>query len=221
MCMNFFDGAASSYDIALAPLEMMGLGRLRRRLLAGARGAVLEIGAGTGVNLAFYGEGVRVFALDESREMLAVARHRPCHVCATVSQADAQSLPFASHTFQTVVATLVFCSIADPVRALVEVWRVLQPGGTLLLLEHTRGHHPLAAALTDRLDPIWYALNGSCHLNRETAHTVAEAGFDVTGVERHAGGIVQIIRATARVVPPPENGNRQSFTPKVAPGLVL
>ncbi len=219
--VNFFDGAASSYDIVLAPLELAGLGRLRRRLLADAHGDVLEIGAGTGVNLPYYGDGVRVLALDQSREMLAVARRRPCRARTTVSQADAQSLPFASHTFQTVVGTLVFCSIPDPVRALAEVWRVLQPGGALLLLEHTRGHHPLAAALTDRLDPVWYALNGSCHLNRQTARTVAEAGFDVTGVERHAGGIVQVIRATARVMPESGDRHRQSSAPQAEPALVL
>jgi hypothetical protein len=67
----------------------------------------------------------------------------------------------------------------------------------LLLLEHTRGQHPLAAALTDWLNPAWFALNGSCRLNRQTARTVAEAGFNVTSVERHAGGIIQIIRAIA------------------------
>ena len=219
--MSIFHGTANIYDIALAPLELAGLARLRRRLLVEAHGAVLEIGAGTGVNLAHYGEGVRVFALDESREMLATARRRPCRVCATVSQADAESLPFASHTFQTVVGTLVFCSIPDPMRALAEVRRVLQPGGALLLLEHTRGHHPLAAALTDWLDPMWYALNGSCHLNRQTAHTVAQAGFDVTGVERHAGGVVQVIRAAARVVSESGHGNRQSSTLQAKPALVL
>jgi ubiquinone/menaquinone biosynthesis C-methylase UbiE len=194
--MSVFDGLSTTYDLALAPLEMAGLARARQRLLADARGAVLEIGAGTGVNFAHYHEGVRVFALDESQDMLATARNRPCRVCATVSQADAQSLPFVSHTFQTVVGTLVFCSIPDPARALAEIRRVLQPGGTLLLLEHTRGHHPLAAALTDLLHPAWYALNGSCHLNRQTARIVADAGFDVTRVERHVGGIVQVIRAT-------------------------
>jgi ubiquinone/menaquinone biosynthesis C-methylase UbiE len=193
--MSVFDGLASGYDIALAPLELAGLSRLRRRVIAEARGAVLEIGAGTGVNFAHYRQGARVFALDESREMLATARQRPCRACATVTQADAQSLPFASQTFQTVVGTLVFCSIPDPARALAEIRRVLQPGGRLLLLEHTRGHHPLAAALTDLLHPAWYALNGSCHLNRRTAQTVADAGFDVMRVERHAGGIVQVIRA--------------------------
>ena len=194
--MNVFDGTANIYDIALTPLELAGLMRLRRRLIAQARGAVLEIGAGTGVNLAHYPNGTRVFALDESREMLTTARKRSCRVCATMTQADAQSLPFTSHTFQTAVGTLVFCSIPDPIRALMDIRRVLQPGGTLLLLEHTRGHHPFAAALTDLLHPAWCALNGSCHLNRQTARTVAEAGFNVTTIERHAGGIVQVIRAT-------------------------
>lgn len=93
--------------------------------------------------------------------------------------------------------TLYFCSIPDPGRALAEIRRVLEPGGLLLLLEHTRGHHPLAAALTDILSPAWFALNGSCQLNRQTACTVAGAGFGVRSVERHAGGIVQVIRATA------------------------
>jgi ubiquinone/menaquinone biosynthesis C-methylase UbiE len=195
--VSVFDGAASFYDLALAPLELAGLARLRRRLIAEAHGAVLEIGAGTGINFAHYPGGAHVYALDESREMLVTARKRPCRACATVTQADAQSLPFASRTFQTAVGTLVFCSIPDPGRALAEIRRVLEPGGLLLLLEHTRGHHPLAAALTDILSPAWFALNGSCQLNRQTACAVAGAGFGVMSVERHAGGIVQVIRATA------------------------
>ena len=195
--MNVFDGTAFIYDIALAPLELAGLSRLRRRLVSEARGAVLEIGTGTGLNFPHYIQGVRVFALDESAEMLTAARKRPCRVCASVTRGDAETLPFASRAFDTAIATLVLCSISDPMRALSEIRRVLQPGGKLLLLEHTRGHHPLAAALTDLLNPAWFALNGSCHLNRQTARTVAEAGFHLSCVERHAGGIVQVIRATA------------------------
>ena len=91
------------YDIALAPLELAGLGRLRRHLLADARGAVLEIGAGTGVNLAHYGDGVRVFALDENREMLSPRLDGGPVEFATMSQADAQSLPFTSAHVSTVV----------------------------------------------------------------------------------------------------------------------
>ena len=195
--MKVFDGTAWIYDIALAPLELAGLSRLRQQLISGACGAVLEIGTGTGLNFPHYVQGARVFALDESAEMLTTARKRPCRVCATVTRGDAQTLPFASGAFGAVVGTLVLCSIPDPARALFEIRRVLQPGGNLLLLEHTRGHHPVAAALTDWLHPAWYALNGSCHLNRQTACTVAEAGFKVTSIERHAGGIVQLIRATA------------------------
>ena len=182
---SIFDGVASTYDVALAPLERAGLARLRRRLVAGAGGAVLEIGAGTGVNLAHYSEGVRVYALDQSREMLETARKRPCRACATMTQADAQALPFATGVFEMAIGTLVLCSIPDPLQALGEIRRVLQPGGALRLLEHTRGHHPLAAALTDLLSPVWFRLNGSCRLNRQTARTVAQAGFSVTSVERH------------------------------------
>ena len=76
MTTSVFDGTASVYDIALAPLELAGLARLRRRLVAEARGTILEIGAGTGVNFAHYSEGVRVYALDQSREMLETARRR-------------------------------------------------------------------------------------------------------------------------------------------------
>ena len=194
--MNIFDGTAMVYDIALAPLELAGLSHLRRRVMVQASGAVLEIGTGTGVNFPHYPKGAHVFALDASAEMLSTARKRPCRVCATFTRADAQVLPFRSQTFDTAVGTLVFCSIPDPLHALSEIRRVLRPGGKLLLLEHTRGHHPVAAVLTDWLNPPWLALNGSCHLNRQTARTVAEAGFNVTNIERHAGGIVQVIHAT-------------------------
>jgi ubiquinone/menaquinone biosynthesis C-methylase UbiE len=196
MTTSVFDGTASIYDIALAPLELAGLVRLRRRLLAEARGSILEIGAGTGVNFAHYPKGARVYALDQSREMLATARKRPCRACATVTQADAQILPFATGTFDTAVATLVLCSIPDPLQALGEIRRVLRPGGTMRLLEHTRGYHPIAAALTDLLNPLWFSLNGSCRLNRQTAQTVAQAGFNVTSTELHLGGIVQLICAS-------------------------
>ena len=198
MTTSIFDGTATIYDIVLAPLELAGLVRLRRRLLAEARGSILEIGAGTGVNFAHYSEGARVYALDQSREMLVTARKRPCRACATVTQADAQVLPFATGTFDTVVGSLVLCSIPDPLQALGEIRRVLRPGGTVRLLEHTRGHHPIAAALTDLLSPLWFSLNGSCRLNRQTSQTVAQAGFSVTSIERHLGGIVQLICATSK-----------------------
>ncbi len=181
-------------------LERFSLTRLRRPLLAEARGAVLEIGAGTGANLPLYDPGLRVMAVELRPERLAAAARkahaaRRAHV--TVAAADAHDLPFPAASFDTVVGTLVFCSIADPPAALAEIRRVLRPGGQLLLLEHVRGQTPLTRRLTDWLHPAWFALQGECHLNRETGATVAEAGFRVEAKETHARGLLQLIWAIA------------------------
>lgn len=181
-------------------LERFSLTRLRRPLLAAARGAVLEIGAGTGANLPLYDPDRRVVAIELRPERLATAA-RKAHVAGradvAVAAADAHDLPFPAASFDTVVGTLVFCSIGDPLAALAEIRRVLRPDGQLLLLEHVRGQTPLTRRLTDWLHPLWFALQGECHLNRETAATVAAAGFRVDATESHGRGLLQLIRATA------------------------
>ncbi len=196
--MSIFDGTATTYDLILWPLEVTALRRLRAKLATQAHGRVLEIGTGTGANFPYYTTEARIFALDASADMLRVARRRPCRACATVTQADGQRLPFADGTFDTVLATLVFCSVPNPRQALSEIERVLKPGGQLLLMDHTRGTHPITRLFTDALNPVWYGLNGSCHLNRETARMVAQAGFEMDNVEQHFGGILQLVRATMR-----------------------
>lgn len=193
--MNAFDKTATVYDIALWPAEVILLRRLRTRLVADAQGRVLEIGAGTGANWPHYRPPARVYALDASAEMLQVARRRPCQVCAVVMQANGQALPFADETFDVALATFVFCSLPDPLQALAEIKRALRPGGRLLLMEHTRGTQPLMRWFTDVFHPAWYRLNGSCHLNRETARTVAQAGLSITNAEQHLGGFLQLIWA--------------------------
>jgi len=194
--MSVFDGIATTYDLGLWPLEMAAFRRARAKLVRLARGQVLEIGAGTGANFPYYASQTRIFALDASADMLRVARRRPCQACATVTQADGQWLPFTNNTFDTVLATLVFCSMPDPLQALAEIKRVLKSDGQLLLMDHTRGTQPITRWFTDALHPLWYGLNGSCHLNRETARTVAQAGFDITQVEQHFGGVLQLVQAT-------------------------
>ena len=194
--MSIFDGISSIYDRGMLPLEWMILRRLRRRVFATLRGDVLELGVGTGVNLKLYGDDARVVALDASADMLMRAGHRQTHRQATFVRADVQRLPFASGCFDTVAASLVFCSVADPARGLVEARRVLRPDGRLVLLEHTRGSG-LGAWLTDVFQPLWSAWSRECHLNRETVQAVADAGFRVRRVEQHALGIVRSIEATA------------------------
>ncbi len=193
--MSVFDGLSSIYDLGMWPLEWLMLRNLRRQTFPLLRGDVLEIGIGTGVNLPLYGPGARVIGCDASEDMLVWAARRS-HNGTSLAQSDVQSLPFANGSFDVVAASFLFCSVADPAQGLAEARRVLRPGGKLVLLEHTRGNSGLGAWLTDTLHPAWIAWNKECHLNRETAQTVAQVGFKIRRVEQHALGIVRMIEAT-------------------------
>jgi ubiquinone/menaquinone biosynthesis C-methylase UbiE len=194
--VNIFDGLAPVYDRGMLPLELLLLRRLRRRIFPQLCGDVLELGVGTGVNLPLYAPGARVTGCDASSEILTWAAHRRTRAPVVLARADAQRLPFADGSFDVVAASLVFCSVADPVRGLAEARRVLRSCGRLVLLEHTRGSG-LGAWLTDLFHPLWHAWSRECHLNRETAQTVAEVGFKLQRVERHVLGIVRVIEAIA------------------------
>jgi len=182
----------------MAPLESLWLRRLRSQLLPYAQGKVLEIGVGTGANLPFYPQSVCLTAVDESEDMLSVAARRVTALgnCVDLNQMDTESLAFPSDTFDTVVTSLVLCSVVDQNRALRELWRVLRkPGGTLLLLEHMRPTALPFARLADLLNVPWYAFNGRCQLNRETQHAVVKAGFELNHVDSKLGGLLRLIVA--------------------------
>lgn len=193
---------AKRYDRGMWSLERMNIGSLRRGLLQYVTGRVLEVGAGTGANIALYPPGIDLVTVEmrpqyasAAAEKAVAAYGRRSAAPLLINVADAQDLPFATATFDTVVGTLVFCSIADPALAMGEVRRVLKPGGRFLLLEHVRGQGAISRRLTDWLNPFWLSIQGECHLNRETARTVAQAGFDIQDVSTHARGVLQAIRA--------------------------
>jgi phosphatidylethanolamine/phosphatidyl-N-methylethanolamine N-methyltransferase len=195
--MSVCGGSSSGYDVGMLPLEWLIFRRLRRRVFSPLSGDVLELGTGTGVNLPLYGPGARVTGCDTSAEMLTWAARRHTRVPVALAKVDVQCLPFADSSFDVVAGSLVFCSVADPVRGLAEARRVLRPGGRLVLLEHTRGSG-LGAWLTDTLHPLWDTWSRECRLNRETVQTVVEAGFRVQRVEQHALGVVRVIEATIK-----------------------
>lgn len=192
--------AARNYDRGMWVLEKSRLSELRQRIVREATGYVLEIGAGTGANVVHYRPDVIVTAIDlRAANLLAAhekAGRRPRPLDFTAACADAEQLPFPANAFDTVLGTLVFCSIARPENALKEISRVLRPGGRLILLEHVRGQGGVTRVLTDWLNPLWVAAQGVCHLNRETAATVDAAGFRIDHISNHAKGVIQAIFAT-------------------------
>ena len=175
---------AALYDPISASMERRWMGGRRRRLLAGARGAVLEIGGGTGANLAHYRNVDRVTIAEPDRFM----RNRigpkleEARVPVQVSAAGAEALPYPDGSFDTVVSTLVLCTVLDQEAALDEVRRVLRPGGRLLFIEHVRAAGS-AARWQDRLEPLWRRLLGGCHPNRDTVAAIEEAGFEIETFE--------------------------------------
>lgn len=175
---------AALYDRMNAVAERSWLGERRAGLLADARGVVLEIGGGTGANLPHYRgvEGVVIAEPDPFMRRRLTPKLEHARVPVQVSDADAQRLPFADDSFDTVVSTLVLCTVPDPHAALREIRRVLRPEGRLLLLEHVRGEGS-SARWQDRIEPLWKHLAAGCHPNRDTVANVKAAGFETESLE--------------------------------------
>jgi len=174
---------AASYDGVLAASERDGLAKLRAELLAPARGRVVELGAGTGANLDHWPRGtIASLLLTEPDPHMArrlesrVARRE---AAARVVRAPADDLPVQDGAADTVVASLVLCTVPDVPAVLAEVRRVLAPGGRLLFLEHVRHADPARARRQDRLTPVHSRLAAGCHPNRPTPDLIAAAGFTV------------------------------------------
>jgi ubiquinone/menaquinone biosynthesis C-methylase UbiE len=177
---------AAAYDRGFERTEEAGLRRMRTELLAGARGRVIEIGAGTGLNLELYPDSVRELALVEPDPHMAKrlrAKAARSTRAAEIVEAPAERLPFDDDSFETAVATLVFCTIPEPSAALTELARVLKPGGRLLFVEHVRSRHPGLAGWQDRLEKPWRFLGDGCHCNRDTLATIAASNFQLGEVE--------------------------------------
>jgi ubiquinone/menaquinone biosynthesis C-methylase UbiE len=173
---------AAAYDRMMAGTEKAGLAEMRENLLSGVRGEVLEIGAGTGVNLKHYGSGAERLVLTEPEEPMVrrLRRHAAANGSpADVVQAPAEELPFADDSFDTAVATLALCTVDDQDRAIAELRRVLRPGGELLFLEHVRSDDPKLARWQDRLLPLWRAFGHGCNCNRATGDSIRRAGFEM------------------------------------------
>jgi AhpD family alkylhydroperoxidase len=188
---------ARAYDGAMRAADRAGLRRARDRIAAGAVGDVLEIGMGTGLNLAAYPPATNLHAIDPSEAALAVARRRADRLGRPVvlRVGDGAALPYPGGSFDAVVGTFVLCSVGDVEATLRESRRVLRPGGTLRFLEHARSDHPGVARLQARLAPAWAWAAGGCRVDHDVRAAVESAGLEITHERSMAGGLLREVVA--------------------------
>jgi ubiquinone/menaquinone biosynthesis C-methylase UbiE len=177
---------AAVYDPLSKRWEAKHGAEIKRRLLAGARGRVLEIGVGTGLSFPHYPEVDELVGVEPSEPMRRRAEHRASELglAITLVDAPAETLTFEDTSFDTVVSLAVLCTVADPERAVQELHRVLRADGRFLFLEHVRAPDPKRARWQDRLERPWGLIAGGCHPNRPTLATIEAAGFTVTELEQ-------------------------------------
>jgi len=171
---------ALAYNPFLWLGEIAGMRGLRRTLLGSARGRVVEIGAGTGLNVELYPDDLDELVLTEPDEAMRRRLTRTLQRTGRVAQildAPAERLPFADASVDTVVSTLVLCTVPDPERTLGEIARVLRPDGQLLFVEHVRASSRFLAAYQDALLRPWRGFAGGCYCNRPTAELMRATGF--------------------------------------------
>jgi ubiquinone/menaquinone biosynthesis C-methylase UbiE len=161
--------------------------RLRAAWIPRARGDVLEIGIGSGLNLPHYSLEVRhIFGVDPSLELQRMARKRLAEGRLSgdfLAQSAEEQLRIPDASIDTVVVTWTLCSIPDVSRALQQMRRILKPAGRLIFVEHGRAADPRVAAWQDRLTPLWKRFAGGCHLNRKVDELITAAGFRITEME--------------------------------------
>ena len=188
---------AAVYDTMMGALDRVAFAPLRKKTAEAAHGKTLEIGIGTGLNLDLYANAGTVFGIEPDPEMLKRARTRAIARSAHLVIAGAEALPFRDGAFDSVVASLVFCTIPDVDGAAREVRRVLRPGRcTLHFFEHVRASAPLAGRLQDLATPLWRRLFAGCHPNRDTVPAFERAGLRVDRCEQPSAVLVH---GTARV----------------------
>jgi ubiquinone/menaquinone biosynthesis C-methylase UbiE len=169
-------------------MDRGGVAEHRQRLLAGLSGAVIEVGAGNGLNFAHYPVEVsRVLAVEPERHLRTIAQRNAERAAVPIEVVDgvAEQLPAGDGVFDAAVASLVLCSVPDQQPALAELYRVLRPGGQLRFFEHVRAETPTLARIQRLLDAtVWPLFLGGCHASRDTAAAIVAAGFQIDRLDR-------------------------------------
>lgn len=193
-----YNRIASVYDQMEWFVEKNIFRKWRKLLMDQVKGEkVLEIGVGTGKNIPYYPPKTNISAIDLSENMLAMAVRQADNISRSVDfqVMDVESLTFPDNSFDTALATFVFCSVPDPVNGLRELGRVVKPGGDIWLLEHMRVNRPIIGTLMDLFNPLIVRMMGA-NINRHTVENVEIAGLKIISVTDLQGKLVRLIQAT-------------------------
>lgn len=167
-----------SFNLFMFPFEKLALHKFRKDSVAAASGDVLELGAGTGVNFKYYNlqevESLSVLDLKIS-DSVRKASEKFANI--KLIEGNAEELPFPDDSFDTIVFTLVFCSVDNPKRGLAEVQRVLKESGKIIFIEHVKPESKNVKAIAEKANSAWNSFSNGCNINRETLQTIKEAGF--------------------------------------------
>lgn len=189
-----YDRLAPIYNALEFPMEHLTLSSWRQQIIKHlpASGLILEAGVGTGKNLPYYPPGLEIMAVDLSPRMLQRSRHQSCASSVYPAVMDVEKLAFRDQTFDAIVATFLFCSVADPVQGLRELGRVVQSGRAILLLEHVRPGNPLLGKVFDILNPLTVRLIGP-NINRDTVENIRRAGLSIEQEYNLTSDIVKLL----------------------------
>ncbi|MGI8387743.1 class I SAM-dependent methyltransferase [Robertmurraya sp. P23] len=182
---------AKWYDFFMSPFEKGRFKSIRRDLLQKANGLVLEVGSGTGANFPYYPSGIEVIAIEPNQHMIKRSSKK-LHMSKApikIIEENGERLPFTDNTFDTVVATLVLCTIPNQELALSEMKRVCKSEGKILLFEHIKMRNPFLAKLQDWLTPFWKRVCDGCCLNRDTVQMINENGLTITEKKTYYKGL--------------------------------
>ncbi len=192
-----YDRIAPCFDVLEGALEGLFFSRWRKQLWSMAQGPhILEVGVGTGKNFPLYPPDSRVTAIDFSPKMLEQARKKKerRNISVDLELMDVEALSYASNSFDTVIATFVFCSVPRPKKGLQELYRVCKPGGQVLLLEHVLSSNKVMAAMMNTVNPLVKSLVGA-NINRQTVKNVQSCPFQKVLLDPASGDMVKLIRA--------------------------
>lgn len=193
---------ARSYDWAMQRSEKLCLSAWRSELLTKAQGRVLEIGAGTGINLQHYPPQSELILSEPDRQMRRKLQQRLAQSSfkrTRLTDWSATAIDLPDNSLDCIVSTLVLCSVDDLQKSLAELYRLLRPGGVLLFLEHVVALKPSTIRWQQRFEPIWSCCGGNCHLTRDTGQTITAAGFRLDSCkEDNLIGAPPIVRRTIR-----------------------